>query len=82
MKRILLLALAAAIVLAIPASHLLFAKGHVPAGKEQVCHKGSVLVIGESSVQDHLEHGDCFIDKRTQVPLSSRAILAIAIKRV
>ena len=68
MKRNLLLALAAAVVLSIPASHRVFAKAHVPAHKEQVCHKGAVLAVGAGAVEGHLNHGDCFIDKRTRIP--------------
>ena len=68
MKRQLGLAAVAAIMLALPTSHFVLGKGHVPAGKEQVCHKGSVLTIAAGSVADHVAHGYAFIDKRTQIP--------------
>ena len=36
-----------------------WAKGHVPAHKAQVCHKGRTLVVGAAAVEGHLRHGDC-----------------------
>lgn len=59
MKRILVLSIAAAFLLAVPASHLVFGKGHVPTNKIQVCHKGKVVTVGASALADHLGHGDC-----------------------
>ncbi len=68
MKRLLGLSLVAAFVLALPASHIVMGKAHVPAHKEQVCHAGKVIAVGAPAVDAHLAHGDAFIDKRTQIP--------------
>ena len=68
MRRFLGLLIVAAFLVAASATHLVWAKGHVPAHKEQVCHKGSVLTIGAAAVRGHLRHGDCFIDKNTHMP--------------
>ncbi len=62
------LAILAAFSLAMPLVTHVWAKAHVPAHKEQVCHKGSVLTIGAPAVRGHLRHGDCFIDKATLIP--------------
>lgn len=43
-------------------------KAHVPAHKEQVCHRGRVITVGAPAVDGHLGHGDAFIDKRTRIP--------------
>ncbi len=67
MKRILGITIAAAFVLGMSVT-LVMAQEHVPAHKEQVCHKGEVLTVGAAAVQGHLNHGDCFIDKRTKLP--------------
>ena len=48
MKR-LLFAVAVAVLLA-PATDVVFGKGHVPAHKEQVCHRGRVLAVGQAAV--------------------------------
>ena len=61
--RLLGLLIVVAFLVAVPASHLVWGKGHVPAHKEQVCHKGSVLAVGAAAVAGHEGHGDCFIDK-------------------
>ena len=68
MKRLLGFSLVAAFVLALPASHIVMGKAHVPAHKEQVCHAGEVIAVGAQAVDAHLSHGDCFIDKRTHLP--------------
>lgn len=47
------------VLLAIPASHLVWGKGHVRIGKVQVCHKGEVLTVSENALRAHLKHGDC-----------------------
>ena len=40
-------------------SGLLMAKGHVPAGKVQVCHKGiETITVDESALASHVAHGD------------------------
>ena len=59
MKRVLVLSVAAAVLLAIPASHLVFGKAHVRLGKAQICHKGRVIDVGGGSLSDHVGHGDC-----------------------
>jgi len=58
MKRFSILFLVAVLLAAFPASHLALAKGHVPAHKDQVCHKGNVIEIDPGSVADHEGHGD------------------------
>ncbi len=68
MKRLLGLFIVAAFLLAVPTSHFVWTKAHVPAHKEQVCHKGRVLAVSENAVDGHLGHGDCFINKRTKRP--------------
>ena len=68
MKRLLGLLTMIAFLLAIPVSHLVWGQEHVPPHKEQVCHKGTVLTVGAAAVEGHLDHGDCFIDKDTQIP--------------
>ena len=67
MKKLLLSFAVVASLAAVPASRALV-KAHVPAHKEQVCHKGQVIQVGASAVAGHVKHGDAFIDKRTQIP--------------
>ena len=62
MKKFFVLFAAVASLAAIPASNV-FVKGHVPAHKEQVCHKGHVIAVGARAVAAHEGHGDAFIDK-------------------
>lgn len=59
MKRALFLSLLAAFVLALPASHLVWGKGHVPTHKVQVCHEGETIAVGAKALRAHLGHGDC-----------------------
>lgn len=59
MKRILGVTIAVLAIAAIPGSHLLWGKGHVPVHKAQVCHRGRVIVVAEAAVQGHQVHGDC-----------------------
>ncbi len=62
MKRLLPIAAIVVALLAMPASHLLGGKAHVPVHKAQVCHKGTVIVVSENAVQGHLRgHGDCHL---------------------
>ena len=61
MKRV-LFALAVAVLLA-PAADVVFGKAHVPAHKEQVCHRGRVLAVGAAAEAAHLAHGDGEIQK-------------------
>ncbi len=68
MKRILVTLAVVGSLAAIPVSNVLWGKAHVPAHKEQVCHKGEVITVGARAVKAHLGHGDAFIDKRTQIP--------------
>ena len=58
-QRLFGLSVLAAAVLAIPASHMVMGKGHVPAGKDQVCHKGETLTISLAAFGAHIGHGDC-----------------------
>ena len=37
---------------------LVSGKGHVPAGKVQVCHRGTTIEVGASALPAHLKHGD------------------------
>ncbi len=68
MKRLLISLAVIGSLTAIPVSHVLWGKAHVPAHKEQVCHKGEVITVGASAMNAHMGHGDAFIDKRTQIP--------------
>ena len=68
-KKLVALSFVAVILLAIPASHQMWGKGHVPAHKEQVCHKGTVITVGRPAMSKHiLRHGDCRIDAATKTP--------------
>lgn len=59
MKRRAIVSLVLVLLLAILVAGSVSSKGHVPAGKVQVSHKGRMaLEIEESSLQDHLDHGD------------------------
>lgn len=59
MKRRMVVSLALVLLLAILVAGSVSSKGHVPAGKVQVSHKGDkALEIDASSLQDHLDHGD------------------------
>ena len=62
MKKFLVLFAVVASLAAIPVSNVLV-KGHVPAHKEQVCHRGEVITVGTRAVRAHLRHSDAFIDK-------------------
>lgn len=59
MTRLLMLGVLVAGVLVLPASHLVWGKGHVPVEKVQVCHKGMTITVAAGSLSDHLDHGDC-----------------------
>ena len=63
MKRILILSVVAAFMLALPASSLVWGKAHVRLGKIQVCHIGDegdeVITVSASALGAHLGHGDC-----------------------
>ena len=63
MKRLLALFIVAAFLLAIPVSHFVWSKGHVPSHKEQVCHDGKVIEVGQAAQPAHLDHGDCAVPK-------------------
>ncbi len=67
MKKFLVLFAVVASLAAIPVSNVLV-KAHVPAHKEQVCHRGEVIAVGAPALTAHLDHGDAFINKRTQRP--------------
>ncbi|MCZ6672066.1 MAG: hypothetical protein O7C75_03925, partial [Verrucomicrobia bacterium] len=47
-----------AFLLAIPASHFILGKAHVPSNKVQVCHKGEVITVGAAALDGHLGHND------------------------
>ena len=59
MKRVLFLTILAAFVLALPASHQVWGKGHVPSHKIQVCHEGETITVGAKALRAHIDHGDC-----------------------
>ena len=59
MKRLLTLFIVAAFLLAIPVSHFVLGKGHVPSNKVQVCHKGEVITVSKNALNTHVNHGDC-----------------------
>lgn len=59
MKRKLLIPILLALLLGILATGIVWSKGHVPAGKVQVSHKGMFAIeVEASSLNDHLSHGD------------------------
>lgn len=59
MKRLMLSFAAVGFLVAIPASNAVWGKGHVPIGKVQVCHNGSVNTVDDNALPAHLGHGDC-----------------------
>ena len=59
MKRLIGLLSVVLLLVAIPASHLVFGKAHVRVGKVQVCHKGKTITISAKALKAHLKHGDC-----------------------
>ncbi len=61
MKRLLSLLVVVGFVLAIPASQLMWGKGHVPLGMRQVCHEGVVTNIAHRAFGSHRSHGDCLL---------------------
>ena len=68
MKRLLMLSTVAAMLVSIPASHLLWSAP--PAGrKTTLCHvsrdEGSahVIRVGNPAVPAHLRHGDCILEE-------------------
>ena len=58
MRRALILSIIGVFLLAIPASHSLWGKAHVPAHKTQFCHNGEVIEVGSAAARAHLAHGD------------------------
>ncbi len=58
-NQLLLISIAGALLVAIPASQAVWSKAHVPIDKSQVCHEGVTLVVKPKSLGRHLEHGDC-----------------------
>ena len=61
MKRFLVALAVVASLSAIPVSNALV-KGHVPAHKDQVCHRGSTLTVGLGAADRHVaSHGDCLL---------------------
>ena len=63
MKKLLTLFAALAFLLAISFSHQIFAKGHVPSHKEQVCHNGEVITVSQNALDAHIAHGNCPVPK-------------------
>ncbi len=59
MKRMLILSIVGAFLLALPGSDLVWAKGHVPLGGLQVCHNGEALNIAANVLENFLGNGDC-----------------------
>ena len=60
-NQLLLIALAGALLVAIPASQAVWSKGHVPLNKVQVCHKGKTKVIDQKKLDKALKKGDCLL---------------------
>ena len=60
-NQFLLIALAGALLVAIPASQAVWSKGHVPLNKVQVCHKGKTRVIDQNKLGKALKKGDCLL---------------------
>lgn len=62
MNRLLGLSALIAFLVAVPVTHFVWAKGHVPANKVQVCHKNDkVITVDQSALDAHLGHGDCHV---------------------
>lgn len=59
MKRLLVSLAVIGSLAAIPVSNVLWGKGHVPANKDQVCHKGEVITVSSNALARHQGHGDC-----------------------
>ncbi|MCH7548456.1 MAG: hypothetical protein IH969_02790 [Candidatus Krumholzibacteriota bacterium] len=59
MKRLITLSFLGAFLIALPASHVVFSKGHVPSNQVQVCHKGQVIDVDSPARRAHVGHGDC-----------------------
>lgn len=59
MKRALLVLAVAGSLVAIPGSHMLWGKGHVPLHKAQACHKGETITVDAKALPSHQAHGDC-----------------------
>ena len=60
-NQLLLISLAGALLVAIPASQAVWSKGHVPLNKVQVCHKGKTRVIDQKKLDKALKKGDCLL---------------------
>ena len=62
MKKVLVLSVAAAVLLALSAYQNVWSKAHVPVKKVQVCHAGTpveTITVSQNALQAHLNHGDC-----------------------
>ncbi len=58
-NQLLLISIAGACLLAIPATQMVWSKAHVPSDKVQVCHSAVTLVVSSAALGSHLGHGDC-----------------------
>ena len=70
-NQLLLISIAGACLLAIPATQMVWSKAHVPINKVQVCHMPDemVITVASSALFTHLNHGDI------QVPACSNKIV-------
>lgn len=58
MKGLLGLSAFIAFLVAVPVTHFVWGKGHVPVDQVQVCHKGKVIQVGAPALGGHVGHGD------------------------
>lgn len=57
-RRQVLFSLILVALLTLLVSSVALGKGHIPAGKVQVCHRGVVNEVGAPALRAHLAHGD------------------------
>ena len=68
-RRRVLFPLLLAVLLMVLASGVAMGKGHVPAGKVQVSHKGVVRQVSAEALGGHLNHGDIQLPACDSAPL-------------
>ena len=60
-NQLVLISIAAASLLAIAGSQMVWSKGHVPLGEVQMCHKGVAINVDSPAQFGHIGHGDFFL---------------------